>query len=632
MKRRLIGILVILLPVLWFARGVVPPRFKEPVKYQLEQAKWYLKRQFPSKPEQPPSSLVIGPRIIAPGEAGIGRQVSDFKFAALSGERARLSEFRDQTAMVIAMTSATCPVSKRFFPKLVDLHSELAAKNIGLLLVNPFASEEQSDIDRLIREANFGGTYIRDVELSIARTLDASTTTEVFLLDSSRTLNYRGAISDQYGISYSREESSHEYLKMAIDSLLAGTRPTIAATEAPGCELFLGGSADPAVSDSGPTYHREISRIIQRNCLECHYDGGEAPFALDSYEAVVERSRVIQRVVSDGLMPPWFAARQPHETESPWANERSLSDRERRDLMAWLNTPGFPEGEIEDTPESPILPHDGWKLGPPDHIIAMPEPVEIPAEGTVPYVRIEIPTRLSEDRWVRALEILPGNRELVHHIVVYNEEDEANVKGLVGVQDWMVIYAPGNTGVEYPPGFARKVKASGNLSFQIHYVPNGTAGEDLSQLGLHFAPEPPDYEVLTGDIVDLDLRIPPNQPKYISIAEKTLRRKVGILAYFPHMHYRGKSFRYELIQPGNTTVLLEVPNYLFSWQLNYRLKEPLLLHPGSTLRATATFDNSAENPANPDPSQVVRWGKRSVDEMMLGFYEYFIPVGDDDWP
>ncbi|MCG8602985.1 MAG: redoxin domain-containing protein [Verrucomicrobiales bacterium] len=590
-------------------------------------------RILPSAPEETVSEeeiakITSGPEILKPGDVGIGRKVEDFSFKGLVGRTHQLSEVRDHKAVVFAMTSATCPVSKRLLPALADLQPELARQGIPLVLVNSFSSESVEQIKEQLESVSFEGTYVHDTDLSVAKALDATTTTEVFLIDSRQTLHYRGALNDQYGIDYSIDAPRVNYLEEAVAAFLEGIAPTIAATAAPGCELDLGERKGEAVGDL-ITYHRDVSRILQRNCVQCHHDGGIAPFALDDFEEVSDRARVIKRVVDEGTMPPWFAA-PAKDGENPWANDHSLSTQEKETLLAWLESKDQPVGDPADAP-LPLSFPDEWTMGEPDLVVPISKAYEIKATGFMPYQRDVVETTLTEDKWVTGYEILPSERDVVHHVIVQVFEKGATVRDRGEATGYWAAYVPGNGAVRYPEGFARKFPAGAKVHFQIHYTPSGTAKKERLKMGLHFADSPPQYEVKTIGVADRRLNIPPGAESHVESTTRGVPFDIPALGFMAHMHVRGKAFTYELIHPdGTTEMLLDIPRYDFNWQLRYELKEPKMLPKGSQVKVTGVFDNSEKNKANPDPGKTVKWGDQTYDEMLIGYVEYFVPVGEGE--
>lgn len=569
--------------------------------------------------------VTSGPEILKPGDVGIGRMIVDAPFTDLAGKTHRLSELRNSKGIVIIMTSATCPVSKRYIPSVAKLEKELTGKGLALLLVNPFASETAEEIKAQLAEHGLTSPYIHDKEKTLTAALQARTTTEVFLLDATRTLVYRGAFDDQYGINYNLDAPKHRHLHEAIAAFLKNAAPHIAATAAPGCELDLADA--PKLAASPVTYHRDVARILQQNCVTCHREGGIAPFGLDDIEEVKDRAKVIKRVISEGTMPPWFAALDKDATTNPWANDCSLSAKDKADLLAWIESSDRPLGNVAEAPAKRSYPAE-WSIGTPDLIIPLSRAYEIKAEGFMPYAFDVVDTTITEDKWVAAYEILPSARDVVHHVIVQVHEKGADARDREeGAGGYWAIYVPGNGACRYPEGFARKIPAGARVSFQIHYTPSGQAKQERLRMGLVFARTAPQYEVKTLALSNNRIAIPPGVSHHVETSSRRVPFDIPITGYMAHMHIRGKAFKYEVTYAdGKTEMLLDIPRYDFNWQLRYDCKEPKFIPRGSTLTITAVYDNSAENKANPDPTKLVKWGSQTVDEMMLGYLEYFMPL------
>jgi Ca2+-binding EF-hand superfamily protein/thiol-disulfide isomerase/thioredoxin len=569
--------------------------------------------------------VTSGPEILKPGDVGIGRMIVDAPFTDRAGKAHRLSELKTSKGIVLIMTSATCPVSKRYIPSIAKLEKELAGKGIVMLLVNPFASETEEEIKAQLADHAFISPYIHDQEKTLTAALQARTTTEVFLLDATRTLVYRGAFDDQYGINYNLDAPKHRYLHDAISAFLKNESPQIAATAAPGCELDLGSA--PKLTASPVTYHRDVARILQQNCVTCHRDGGIAPFALDDIEEVKDRAKVIKRVISEGTMPPWFAALDIDATTNPWANDCSLSAKDRADLIAWIESSDRPLGNVAESPAKRTYPAE-WSIGSPDLIIPLSRAYDIKADGFMPYAFDVVDTDIAEDKWVTAYEILPSERDVVHHVIVQVHEKGSDARDREeGAGGYWAIYVPGNGACVYPDGFARKIPAGARVSFQIHYTPSGKAKKERLRMGLVFAKTAPQYEVKTLALANNRIAIPPGASHHVETQSRRVPFDIPITGYMAHMHIRGKAFKYEVTYAdGKTETLLDIPRYDFNWQLRYDYKQPKLIPGGSTLTITAVYDNSAENKANPDPTKLVKWGSQTVDEMMLGYFEYFVPL------
>jgi thiol-disulfide isomerase/thioredoxin/mono/diheme cytochrome c family protein len=579
-------------------------------------------------------------------DAGIGRYVPDAAATDLAGKPASWRTGRGEKLSVIALTSVTCPLCRKFAPSLARIEAAYAGKGVKFVFLNVSGTDTADDIRAQIRDQGFTGLYLSDTDHTLAAMLHARTTTEVFVIDAGNTLVYRGAVSDQYGLGFSHDAPRQRFLEAALDAALAGKSPDIAATSAPGCVVEM--PAKPAVTEPAAiTYTRDISRIIAANCLECHRTGGVAPFALDSYESVSRRASMIRSVTQEGLMPPWFAATSAPQaddkgkpSESPWANDRSLSRADKDAIAAWVAA-GKPRGDDSDLPLPRTFAKGEWSIPTPDAVFQIPEPIAIKADGTMPYQNVMVPTGLTEDKWVRAMQIIPTDKSVVHHVLVFVMPEAALTDRAVRLRSaidesrgYYAAYVPGNDSVVFPDGMAKRLPKNSVLMFQIHYTPNGKPTQDQIKIGMSFASQPPRHVVRTAAIADRRLAIPPGASNHRETASVRLPADARLLAFMPHMHVRGKAYRYELQLPGTSepAVLLDIPRYDFNWQLRYTLREPLAAPAGSTLIGTAWYDNSENNPANPDPTQTVRWGPQTTDEMMLGYVEYYLENEDPAHP
>jgi mono/diheme cytochrome c family protein len=581
-----------------------------------------------AKPEPP---VREGPRPVRPGDHGIGRHVGDLTFTDLEGKSRSLAEIAAGKIAVFALTSTSCPLSRKYLPRLAEL-SESSGDNVAWILVNPVATDKPTDMRAAAAEIGERATYLHDGDGRLAAALGAVTTTDIVVLSPDRTVAYHGAIDDQYGFGYAIDAPRRRYLADALAAISAGEPPPVAATEAPGCVLDLPEDGPP---NAAVTYHGRVSRIVAQHCVECHRDGGVGPFPLDSYDDLVAHAPMVREVIDRGTMPPWFAAPTPADPETglvhtTWANDRSLAEAEKRDLLAWLSG-GRPAGEPADAPAARTYP-EGWQIGAPDAVFEFTEPVAVKATGVMPYQTVIVETNLPEDRWVQAIEVQPGDRNVVHHALIHldgsdeNAADSPRDEAARERGGFWGEYVPGQNTLVYPAGFAKKLPKGARLRFQMHYTPNGKATTDRTRVGVIYAKEPPLHEVRVAGIVNPRISIPPGAADHREEASLRLPFDATIMGFLPHMHVRGKACRYDLVRAdGGRTTLLDIPRYDFNWQLLYRRHEPLPLHTGDTLLFTAWYDNSPDNPANPDPTQTVRWGPQTFDEMHLGYVEYFVP-------
>lgn len=579
----------------------------------------------PPPPYDPPRlpATLRKPRLLKAAEYGVGRRVPDVAVRH-GAESKSWAAWAGEKGTVVALVSPSCPVSKRYLPELARQSAAAASQGVSFLFVNlevGLDPESDAQAAQILQEAGLTGAIVSDDSGRLRATLGSRTTTEVYVIDAARTLVYRGAVDDRYGVGWSREVAQSEYLKDAVAALLSGQHVKIAATEAPGCEL-----ESPQVSpvEVPVTYHSRISRLLQQNCVNCHRSGGMAPFPLETLAQVSAKAGMIRRMVEEDLMPPWFAKPVPAGHVTPWGNERSLAAADKADLLTWLAN-GRPEGDPAEAP-LPLSWPDEWELGPPDAIYQIPQPITVKAEGTMPYQNVVIDTGLTEDRWVQAWEVLPTARAVVHHVLIW-ARDPANLNPAEEQgMGFLAAYVPGSNRLAYPEGLAKKIPRGAQLRFQIHYTPNGVETQDQVRLGLHFADQPPRHTVEVATIAQPRLSIPPGASSHPEMASVPVPVEVRLLRLMPHMHLRGQAFRYEVALPnGDVRTLLEVPRYDFNWQLTYDFAEPLSLPAGSRLRAIGWFDNSAANPHNPDPTRTVRWGEQTYEEMMIGYAEYYVP-------
>ena len=406
--------------------------------------------------------------------------------------------------------------------------------------------------------------------------------------------------------------------------------------------ILMPGTSQSAV----PTFSKDVAAILYKNCASCHRPGEIAPMSLLTYENARPWARAIREQVALGNMPPWHAA-APRGT---FSNDRRLSDQDKDTLIRWADA-GAPKGDPKDLPPAPKFT-DGWEIGPPDAVISMPKEFEVPASGTVAYQFFEAPTNFTEDKWVQAVEVRPGARSVVHHVLVFCREpgsrrssasfrpvgprvsgapqqDSNNHNG--GSRDagmpgsLIATTAPGTNAMIYKPGTALLIKAGASFFFQVHYTSNGAAAKDRTSVGLVFAKTPPQQEIRNSAFINAMFVIPAGAVDQTVESAIQFSEDVHITALFPHTHLRGKSWEYKLVYPdGRSEVVLSVPKYDFNWQTYYVFTKPLAVPSGSRLEATAHYDNSTTNKWNPDPTLAVRWGPQTWEEMQYSGITYSV--------
>ncbi len=551
----------------------------------------------------------------------IGRKVDGFQLSDFRGKEHALADLVGDEVVVIAFLGTECPLAKLYGPRLAELADEFADNGVAFVGINSNTHDSNSEMAAYAQRHGIGFPLLKDLGNRVADAMGARRTPEVFVLDQDRVVRYWGRIDDQYGVGYTRDEPTRHDLRQAIEELLAGQAVSQPVTESVGCHIGRVKSPDETAA---VTYSNQVARIFQNHCVECHRPGEIAPFSLTGYDEVVGWADTIAEVIREQRMPPWHANPQ----HGRFKNERLMSDDEKQTIYDWVAS-GAPQGDPKQLPQ-PIEYVTGWRLSrQPDAIIAMRDrPYVVPAEGTVEYQYFIVDPGFTEDKWIRGAEVLPGNRSVVHHaIVFFRAPDELSHEGL----GWLTAYVPGQSSFELPAHQARFVPAGSKLVFQMHYTPTGSPEEDITSVGLLFS----DAADVTEELVTLvainhDFEIPPHAEKFpIQAARSDFPPGAMLQAIAPHMHVRGRSFRVEAVDTkasDRSRVLLDVPNYDFNWQHAYALAEPLPLTGDLRLDCTALFDNSEKNPVNPDPSITVRWGDQTWEEMMIAFLEVSIPV------
>jgi hypothetical protein len=422
--------------------------------------------------------------------------------------------------------------------------------------------------------------------------------------------------------------------------------------------LTAAGSASaqsPQRGPNAPTFSKDVAPVLYKHCTTCHRPGEIAPMSLLTYEQARPWARAIRDNVTNGVMPPWHA----DPAHGKWLNDRSLSAQEKDVIVRWVAA-GAPEGNKRDLPKPPEYVQ-GWTIGKPDAVVTMEKEFAVPADGEIPYQYFEMQTNFTEDKWVQALEVRPGNRAVVHHILVYARSpqttrrppafrmqnppgpmsptqmkeleaakadpavaqklrQESNRRGNLIAQ-----IAPGTNATVYAPGSAMLLQAGTVLTFQVHYTTNGATATDRSSIGFKFAKDAPTREVYATAMMNPRFMIPAGAANHPVEAKMEFLEDVTIYSLAPHTHLRGKRWEYTLTYPdGRSEVILSVPTYDFNWQTDYVFATPLRVPKGATLRSLAHYDNSKENKANPDATQPVYWGDQTWEEMQYTGIMYSI--------
>jgi len=551
-----------------------------------------------------PASIGIGERV-APGSS----------LRDPLGNVHVLSDIESE-ATVLAFVGTECPLASLEIPKLLRMSESYERREVNFILVYPNAPETLVEIAAHSYERNVPFLVLKDFGSELADLLGVTRTPTVCVLDEQKALRYRGRIDDQYSVASRRPKARHHDLRNALDAVLAGRDIKLPEVQADGCPL---NRETPQPTAGDWTWFKHIEPIVRESCVDCHRPGQIGPMTLNSYEDVVDHAESVVEVIQQRRMPPWHA----DQRYGHFINDRTLSAKQVGMVTAWFEA-GMPRGTKPEQHIDLLSEHnDEWKINP-DTIYEMPETAEIPADGVIPYIYYVVPTNFEKDRWVVAAEAKAGDASVVHHIIAYFvAPGRGSFYSGDGDIQILAIGGPGEGVTHVPNGTALRVPRGAELILEMHYTPNGVATTDRSKVGLVFADSPPERELRIHMFGSEDLAIPPHAQHHAETADFTFAKDGQIYAMLPHMHWRGKSWEGWVDgDDGKRNILLSVPRYDFNWQTYYRFAEPISAMAGTTIRSVAHWDNSSNNPSNPDPGIEVNYGLQSSEEMMYGFLTY----------
>jgi peroxiredoxin len=609
----------------------------------------------------------------------LGRKIEPFRLQDHLGAWHSSADIPADHIVVVAFLGTECPLAKLYGPRLAKMAEEFKDQPVRFLGIDSNRQDSITKIAHYAKTSELTFPILKDVGNTLADAFGAVRTPEVFILDRDRIVRYHGRVDDQYGVGYIRPEPTRHDLRLALEEILAGKQISTAKTSAPGCYI---GRVRSASGPSDVTYTKQISRILQQRCVECHREGAIAPFALTHYEDAAGWADTMLEVIQGGRMPPWHASPE----HGDFVNDARMPEAEKELVAEWVKN-GMPEGDAKDLPEPPTFA-EGWRIAKPDLVLEMADDYQVPAEGEVPYQYFVMDPQLTEDKWVVAAECLAGNPTVVHHIIAFvippevakdievghfaidaprsalgrqirggsensGRKDRPKVVAQEGNQEtkdkepkrtrrvalpsdvnkriaimrswftnFLVAMAPGSPPMILGDGMAKRLPAGSKIVFQSHYTPVGKEALDRSKIGLVFAPaDKVRHEVVTRSVMEQRFEIPPYADNYEVRGTIRFRDDSLLIEFLPHMHLRGKSFRYVAHYPdGREEILLDVPRYDFGWQNTYTNRAPKLMPRGTVLECIAHFDNSEGNLSNPDPSSSVRFGDQTWEEMMIGFF------------
>ncbi|MCY4181629.1 MAG: redoxin domain-containing protein [Gammaproteobacteria bacterium] len=541
-----------------------------------------------------------------------GEPVGDFSLIDHLGKFHQLSRYADHEAVVLFAHVRGGRDSNRALAAYNELVEAFAGRNVAFFVLDSSGETGKSAVGRDAGRNGVGVPVLMDDTGLVAKALGLGNAAEVAILDPERRESlFRGVINDRFAAEDPSRRASRHYATDALGQILAS-----GASDAP--MLASGGAAIAFKPAPAISYAEDIVPILERRCVSCHTEGGIAPFAMSSHQIVRGWSPMIREVLYTKRMPP---GQIDNDYVHDFKDVSHITIEETQTLVQWIDDGAdFAGGE---DPLPGLQPEQvKWSHGEPDLVLPIPAQ-QIPATGIQDYRNIMVPLPIEEDIWVRAVEFEAGDPTVLHHIIAFAYgPDGLNEFEVLNQGIGLGAYAPGNEINTYPEGAGFPLKAGGGLFLQMHYTTSGRETIDASEVALYLWDEEPERVVLGGSAAEFDIDIAPFSRQEMT-ATKTFRADSYLSMLGPHMHFRGFDARFRLTYPnGESAQLLNVPNYQFNWQKTYDFKAPLFVPAGSVLKFSGTFDNTAMNPFNPDPSDTLSWGEQSWQEMFFGFIRY----------
>ncbi|MDZ4762727.1 MAG: hypothetical protein SGJ21_16835 [Alphaproteobacteria bacterium] len=523
--------------------------------------------------------------------------VDNFRLVDHLSKSHELRYFKNSAAIVIITQANGSQHLRDAAPAIEAMKTAYAGKNVQFFLLNSSLSDTRDTIATEVKAAGLTIPVLLDSAQLVGESLGVSQVAEAFLIDPKTwKVLYHGPIDDRFAAAASSPKAKVKaaYLTNALDQALAGKPVTVATAKLDSPALAFP-QRDRQAEFVNISYEKEIAPILAANCVACHAEGGIAPFAMNSYEAVRGFAPMIREAVRTDRMPPYQA--DPHVGQ--FANDMNLSKAEQQTLVHWVEA-GAPRGSGADPLKVNAKVAPEWELGTPDLVLTLPS-YKVPASGIVDYQNPTLKNPLTEGKWLRASTIKVGDRQAVHHLL-------SPVGG----------YAVGAESTISPDGTGTWVEPGQTLRFQLHYTPYGKETTDVTRIGLYFYDDkaPPKIIRQSAVIANAGIEIQPNAARHEEIAYITFPEDATLFSVFPHAHYRGENAAVSLQRPGEKEELIvSLPKYDFNWQRGYEFATPVQVPAGSKIITRYQYDNSKNNPANPDPTIKVTWGEQSHEEM-----------------
>lgn len=535
---------------------------------------------------------------LLPVLAGAVDRVGDFSLLDENGYFHAMNRYDDGPAIAFLVQANGSKATQTALPQYAELQSRYESQGIKFFLLNPMGLSDRDQVKMEMQEAGISIPVLMDDAQVIAEAMGIDKTGEVFLYDSKKyTVEFRGPVGNEF--------------EQAMQALIEG-KPVSTAVVA-----TSGEPVSYAYKNQTLSYEKDIAPIIADNCARCHRDGGVAPFAMDSHTMVQGWSPMIREVLMTKRMPP--AQVDPHI--GSFQNDMNIADSDMQKLVLWIEA-GSPKDGAEDPLAKLTWPESEWAFGEPDYIIEIPEQF-VPATGVLDYVRMNVPIDIDEDKWVRASQYIAGDRSVLHHTVHDLIGPDGKRNSPLNTAS-ITAYVPGGEPREELPNTGGVLRKGSQIALNLHYTTNGKETTDSSRIGLWFYPDDQiPTERMSGQCACIFpntwTTIPAHHNNFEQTASVTVTKDAYVYGHLAHMHFRGKYMRFYADYPdGTREELLNIANYSYNWQLSYEYETPKFVPAGTKLTAVGAFDNSAQNPANPDPNRDVDWGEQSWDEMFFG--------------
>jgi hypothetical protein len=551
-------------------------------------------------------SLIAGVFISLAANAGIassGDRVGDFALLDHSGKFHQLSYYGDYKAVVISAQGLSGAGLAADAANLTAVKSTLGKQDAKFFILNSMPADGRDSVAAKANELNLDIAILLDPSQLVAETLGVTRLGESVIIN-----------SDNMSVLYRGDTDS---VAQVLPSLIAVGGGAVASAKPTG--QLIDFASKTAHQQASVSYTDDIVPILQENCVSCHHDGAIGPWSMSSHAMVRGWSPMMREVVMTRRMPP---GQIDGHVGKKIAEVAGLNIEEKQKLIHWIDA-GAPMGEGVDPLPQMTFTDGRFSLGEPDMVFKVPAQ-SIPATGIVDYRYVPVELNLDRDVWIRAMEFVPGDREVLHHVITYlsspadksgSEQNKAAERG-----DNIGGFAPGRQPDQFRDNSGRFIPKGSNLLLQMHYTTSGRETVDETEVGLFIYDKPPAFVMSGGVAGQRRFLVPPGAKEHMLRGEQLVERDAFLYEMTPHMHFRGKHMSYSVEYPdGKTEQLLSVPKYDFNWQFNYRLEEPLLLPAGSKLIATGAMDNSDRNPGNPDPTKPVFFGLQTMHEMFFGF-------------